>query len=74
IEIFDCITTDAAYDLVKNSRYKMIFDIISNKAEKKCGNYVQEQLKVGIVMFSMDKEIVGMGETAKNLLEEFHNE
>lgn len=72
--IFDCITTDAAYDLVKNSRYKMIFDIISNKAEKKCGDYVHEQLKVGIVMFSLDKEIVGIGETAKNLLEEFHNE
>ena len=74
IQIFDCITTDAAYNLLKDSEYKIIFEQLSQKAEKKCEDHVYGQLKVGIVMFSMEKEIVGMGETAKLLLEEFHDE
>ena len=73
-KLFDCTTTDAAYEHILRIGFKKVFDILCEKAERRCEEHVYQQLNVGVIMFSMDKSIVGIGPKARLLLEEFQNE
>ncbi|MCT4617784.1 MAG: cobalt-precorrin-5B (C(1))-methyltransferase CbiD [Marinisporobacter sp.] len=73
-ELFECVTTEAAIEVIKKNEYEKVFEVLCEKAEKRCKSRVHDELEVGIIMFSMDQKILGVGNTAKKLLEEFKNE
>ncbi|QZY57367.1 cobalt-precorrin-5B (C(1))-methyltransferase CbiD [Crassaminicella profunda] len=72
-ELFKCVTTEAAIEVIEKNGYEKVFEVLCQKAEKRCKSRVYDELEVGIVMFSMDQKILGVGEIAKKLLEEFKN-
>ncbi|WP_427338811.1 cobalt-precorrin-5B (C(1))-methyltransferase CbiD [Caloranaerobacter sp. DY30410] len=70
-EIFDCITTEAAIKVIERYGYQSIYEVLCKKAEERCINYSYGELEVGVIMFSMEKGILYIGDNAKKILEEF---
>lgn len=70
-EIFDCITTEGAVEIIDRHKYGHVYDLLCKKAEEKSMAYTYGQLEVGVIMFSMEKGVLAIGERAKNILEEF---
>jgi cobalt-precorrin-5B (C1)-methyltransferase len=73
-ELFQCVTTEAAMEIIEREGYNAVYELLCQKAEQKSEQRVYEQLEIGIVMFSMDKKILGLGNNAKRLVEEFKHE
>ncbi|TCO79497.1 cobalt-precorrin-5B (C(1))-methyltransferase CbiD [Marinisporobacter balticus] len=71
--LFECVTTEAAIEIIKEKGYEKVFETLGEKAEKRCESRVYDQLEVGIIMFSMDKKILGVGPRGRKMLEEFKN-
>ena len=72
-EIFSCVTTEAALTLIEENGYESIYEILCTQAEHRCMQHVYGSLEVGIIMFSMDKRILGLGPNGKKLLEAFRH-
>ncbi|QEK11812.1 cobalt-precorrin-5B (C(1))-methyltransferase [Crassaminicella thermophila] len=72
-ELLECVTTEAAIEMIKQRGYEKVFEALCNKAENRCKTRVYDELNVGVIMFSMDKKILGVGIQAKKILEEFKN-
>ncbi len=70
-EIFECITTEAAAQIIDKYDFNRIYDLLTEKAEKRCMEYTYGQLEVGVSMFSMEKGTLAIGNRAKSILEEF---
>ncbi|AOT72384.1 cobalt-precorrin-5B (C(1))-methyltransferase CbiD [Geosporobacter ferrireducens] len=70
-ELFNCVTTEAALTLIEENGYESLYAMLCTKAEQKCMQHVYESMEVGIIMFSMDKRILGIGPNGKKLLEAF---
>ncbi|SHJ04996.1 cobalt-precorrin 5B C1-methyltransferase [Geosporobacter subterraneus DSM 17957] len=70
-ELFDCVTTEAALSLIEDNGYESVYEILCDKAEEKSAQHVYNQLEVGVIMFSMDKRILGVGKKGKKMLEAF---
>lgn len=73
-ELFQCVTTEAALEVIEKKGFGHIYGLLCDKAEEKSAQYVHHQLEVGIIMFSMEKKILGIGKKGKKLLEAFQNE
>ena len=71
-KIDKCLTAEEAVELIDNSEYKDFYNLISNKCKFKVDEYlVDEDIEVEIMMFSMDKTLLGKSEHADNLVEVF---
>ncbi|MBB6214600.1 cobalt-precorrin-5B (C1)-methyltransferase [Anaerosolibacter carboniphilus] len=73
-ELFQCVTTEAAMEIIDREGYNAVYDLLCNKAEQKAEQHVFKQLEIGVIMFSMDKKVIGLGNNAKRLVEEFKDE
>ncbi|WZL71777.1 cobalt-precorrin-5B (C(1))-methyltransferase CbiD [Clostridiaceae bacterium 35-E11] len=71
--VFNCVTTEAAVELIDQKGYQKVYEVLCNQAEKRCKQHVYDQLEVGIVMFAMNQRIIGVSNKAEKLLEEFKN-
>ncbi|PAB60774.1 cobalt-precorrin-5B (C(1))-methyltransferase CbiD [Anaeromicrobium sediminis] len=69
-EIFDCVTTEAALDIIEKSPYKEVYNLLIDKCEKRANMRIYEELEVGVITFSMTKGVLAVGEKAKKMLEE----
>ncbi|MFZ5969787.1 MAG: cobalt-precorrin-5B (C(1))-methyltransferase CbiD [Bacillota bacterium] len=72
--VFDCVTAEAVLELIERSNMEEVYSYLCNKAETKCEEHVYGQLEVGVIMFSMDQKILGLGEKGRTFLEEFKDE
>lgn len=72
-EVFHCVTTEAALEIIDARGYQKVYEVLCNQAEKRCKQHVYGQLEVGVVMFAMNQRILGVGCEAQKLLEEFKN-
>lgn len=70
-EIFNCVTTEGAVKIIEKYGYEAIYDMTCEKAEERCIGYTYGELEVGVIMFSMEKGILSIGQRAKKILEEF---
>ncbi|MDK2919077.1 MAG: cobalt-precorrin-5B (C1)-methyltransferase [Candidatus Petromonas sp.] len=70
-EVFGCITTESALQIIDRHGYDRLYKILCKKAEDKCISYTYGQLDVGVVMFSMNRGILAIGDRANEILEEF---
>ncbi|MCT4593025.1 MAG: cobalt-precorrin-5B (C(1))-methyltransferase CbiD [Anaeromicrobium sp.] len=69
-EIFHCVTTEAALDIIEKSPYKEVYDLLIEKCEKRANMRIYDELEVGVITFSMTKGILAVGQRAKKMLEE----
>lgn len=71
-QINKCITAEEAVELIDNSEYTGFYNRVSNKCKFKVDEYlVDEDIEVEVMMFSMDKTLLGKSDNADSLVEVF---
>ena len=71
-KIEGCVTAEAAVEVINESNYKDFYDLISNKCKLKIEQYLlDEEIDVEVMIFSMDKTLLGKSDNADSLVEVF---
>ncbi|MGL5328103.1 MAG: cobalt-precorrin-5B (C(1))-methyltransferase CbiD [Peptostreptococcaceae bacterium] len=71
-EIESCVTAEAAVEIINESEYQEFYALISNKCKMKIDEYLlDEEMDIGVMMFSMDKTLLGESDNACELVEVF---
>jgi len=71
-KISECLTAEEAVEIIDNSDYKEFYDLVSNKCKFKVKQYLgDDEIDVEIMMFSMDKTLLGQSDNADSLVEVF---
>lgn len=73
-EISKCLTAEEAVDIIIRNGYEDLFNIISNKCRDRIIQHLNEDKKeidVEVMIFSMDKTLLGKSNNADLLVEEF---
>lgn len=70
-KIMNAITTEEAIQVIRteNETFMKVFQTLANKGEEKAEIYSGNNLKVGIILFSM-KELLAIGVNGKRMVEE----
>ena len=67
-----CVTAEGAVEIINDSEYTDFYDLISNKCKYKIDQYLlDEDIDVGVMMFTMDKTLLGKSDNADQLVEVF---
>ena len=67
-ELFECTTTEAALEVVDRHGYSQLYALLCRKAEFRSMQRVYDELRVGVLMFSLDQRVLGTGEVAREFL------
>lgn len=71
-EISNCVTAEGAVEIINKSEYIGLYNILSNKCKYKIDEYLlDEEMQVEVMMFSMDKVLLGKSDSADSLVEVF---
>ncbi|SHJ84293.1 cobalt-precorrin-5B (C(1))-methyltransferase CbiD [Paramaledivibacter caminithermalis] len=70
-KVFECVTTEAAVEIIHEYNYGKIYSVLCQKAEERCIAYTHGEVEIGVIMFSMAKGLLSIGDKAKDILEEF---
>lgn len=71
-KINECVTTEGAVEIIDNSEYTDVYNLISNKCKARIDQYLlDEEIDVEVMMFSMDKTLLGKSDNADALVEVF---
>lgn len=71
-KIESCVTAEGAVEIINNSDYTDFYDLISNKCKYKIDQYLlDEDIDVEVMMFTMDKTLLGKSDKADDLVEVF---
>ncbi|WP_332869863.1 cobalt-precorrin-5B (C(1))-methyltransferase CbiD [Clostridioides difficile] len=73
-KINQCVTTEEAVELINNSEYREVYDILSNKCKERVKQYLNEDsddIDVEVIIFSMDKSLLGKSDNTDDLVEVF---
>ena len=71
-KIESCVTAEGAVEIINDSEYTDFYDLISNKCKYKIDQYLlDEDIDVGVMMFTMDKTLLGKSDNADQLVEVF---
>ena len=71
-KIEGCVTAEAAVEVINESNYTDFYDLISNKCKLKIDQYLlNEEIDVEVMIFSMDKTLLGKSDNADSLVEVF---
>lgn len=74
-KVNDCVTTEEFIEIIDNpkyQKYKEIYDILSNKCKDRIDIYVNdESIETEVMIFSMEKELLGKSKNATSLMEVF---
>ena len=73
-KINQCVTTEEAVELINNSEYSEVYNILSNKCRERVKQYLNEDsddIDVEVIIFSMDKSLLGKSDNTDDLVEVF---
>lgn len=71
-KISKCLTAEEAVEIIDNSDYKEFYDLVSNKCKFKVDQYLcDDEIEVEVMMFSMDKTLLGKSDNTYHLVEVF---
>ena len=71
-QINECLTAEEAVEIIDNSNYKDFYNLISNKCKFKVEQYLgDDETEVEVIMFSMDKTLLGKSDNTDSLVEVF---
>ncbi|HBF4050345.1 TPA: cobalt-precorrin-5B (C(1))-methyltransferase [Clostridioides difficile] len=71
-KINQCVTTEEAVELINNSEYREVYNILSNKCRERVKQYLNEDsddIDVEVIIFSMDKSLLGKSDNTDDLVE-----
>ncbi|HBH3577913.1 TPA: cobalt-precorrin-5B (C(1))-methyltransferase CbiD [Clostridioides difficile] len=70
-KINQCVTTEEAVELINNSEYREVYNILSNKCRERVKQYLNEDsddIDVEVIIFSMDKSLLGKSDNTDDLV------
>ncbi len=71
-KIDGCLTAEEAIEIINENGYEEVYDIISNKCKFRVEQYLQdEEIEVEVMIFSMEKVLLGKSKNADELVEVF---
>ena len=71
-KISECLTAEEAVKIINENNYTEFYDNVSNKCKYKVKQYLcDDDIEVEIMMFSMDKTLLGKSNNTDNLVEVF---
>ncbi|MGL4914013.1 MAG: cobalt-precorrin-5B (C(1))-methyltransferase CbiD [Romboutsia sp.] len=71
-QINECLTAEEAVEIIDNSDYKDFYNLVSNKCKFKVKQYLgDDETEVEVIMFSMDKTLLGKSDNTDSLVEVF---
>ena len=70
-KINECVTSEGAVEIIDQSKYTEIYNILCNKCRDRVKEYLNEDIELEVYMFRMDKSILGKSANADLLMEEF---
>ncbi|HBF4283169.1 cobalt-precorrin-5B (C(1))-methyltransferase CbiD [Clostridioides difficile] len=73
-KINQCVTTEEAVELINSSEYREVYNILSNKCRERVQQYLNEDsddIDVEVIIFSMDKSLLGKSDNTDDLVEVF---
>ncbi|HBG5345013.1 TPA: cobalt-precorrin-5B (C(1))-methyltransferase [Clostridioides difficile] len=73
-KINQCLTAEEAVELINNSEYRKVYNILSNKCRERVKQYLNEDsgdIDVEVIIFSMDKSLLGKSDNTDALVEVF---
>ncbi|HBH3439908.1 cobalt-precorrin-5B (C(1))-methyltransferase CbiD [Clostridioides difficile] len=73
-KINQCVTTEEAVELINNSEYREVYNILSNKCKERVKQYLNEDsddIDLEVIIFSMDKSLLGKSDNTDDLVEVF---
>ena len=73
-KINQCVTTEEAVELINNSEDREVYNILSNKCRERVKQYLNEDsddIDVEVIIFSMDKSLLGKSDNTDDLVEVF---
>lgn len=70
-KIDSCLTTEEATDIIYESGFEEVFDVICEKCKKRAELYVDNEIEIEVFMFKMDKTVLGKSKNAENMLNIF---
>lgn len=70
--INECVTTEGAVEIIDESKYTDIYNILCDKCRMRVEQYLNEEdMEVGVYMFRMDKSLLGKSANADSIMEDF---
>ncbi|GAA0866184.1 cobalt-precorrin-5B (C(1))-methyltransferase CbiD [Paraclostridium tenue] len=76
-KVNECLTTEEFIEIINSKEYegyKEIYNILSNKCRERIDIYLNdEEINVEVMIFSMEKELLGQSEKASDLKEIFYD-
>lgn len=74
-EVYNCTNTEEAMEIINRYGYDNVYKIIANKCRERVNIYLNdENIEVGVVIFSMEQAILGKTCNIDNLLGAFKND
>lgn len=73
-KVNSCLTSEEAIEIINENGYEEVFNIISNKCKERVIQHLNEdtrEIDVEVMIFSMDKTLLGKSDNADLLVEEF---
>nr|WP_312214859.1 cobalt-precorrin-5B (C(1))-methyltransferase CbiD [Clostridioides sp.] len=73
-QIDNCVTSEEAIDIISEENFSEVFNIICNKCKSRVLQYLNDEennIDVEVVIFSMDKTLLGKSSEAEKLAEVF---
>lgn len=67
--IYDCKTTEAAAEIIKELGFKNVFNRIVVNASRRCSEYTFNKIKFGTVLFNEDNTLLALDDNSKEMLE-----
>ena len=71
-KINECLTAEEAVEVINENNYTEFYDKVSNKCRYKVKQYLgDDDTEVEVIMFSMDKTLLGKSDNTDSLVEVF---
>ena len=70
-KINECVTAEGAVEIIDQSEYTEIYNILCDKCKEKAEQYLHNEVEVEVYMFRMDKSLLGKSKKADLLMEAF---
>ena len=67
IEILACTTTEAAIPIINKYNMKLVYNALASRASLRAERYVFGDLSVGTVIVTLNGEVLGLDNTARNI-------
>lgn len=73
-QIYSCVTTEAAEEILKQNGLCSVFQKVAEQSESKCRMRIYDSLELGTILFGKDNQTLAYSKSAPQILEQLRTE